>query len=74
MQNIEEIKEHRVQIEKGLFGLKVEIRRVEEELNNIIFKHFAETNELKEDFAQFQNEVKDNFLVIREEMHRRSHL
>ena len=70
-QNYEEIKEHRMQIEKGLFGLKVEMRKIEEDLSGIISKHFTELNELKDEFIQFQNEVRDNFLVTREEMHRR---
>ena len=65
------IKEERIEIEKGLVGLRIEIRKIEEEQNIMLSNHIKDFEKVKDDFIKFQQEVHESFLDVREEMHRR---
>ena len=65
------IKEERIEIEKGLIGLRIEIRKIEEEYTTKLSNHIKDFEEVRDDLIKFQQEVHDSFLVTREEMHRR---
>lgn len=65
------VREHRKNLEKGLFGLRVDLRKAEDDLGATIRANYRDFEEIRDEFLQFQQEVKDQFLVIREEMHSR---
>ena len=65
------VEEQRINLEKGIFGLRVELRKVEEELNTKIVKNFIEFEELRDDFLEFQQKLNDDLLVLKEEIHNR---
>lgn len=60
-----------MEIEKGLIGLRVELRKIEEEIHTKISKHWVDFEETRDDFIKFQGEVHESFIVTKEEMHRR---
>ena len=56
-------------LEKGLFGLRVELRKIEEELHNKIDNNSKEILEVQQELSHFQSEINDRFVVLREELH-----
>ena len=64
-----QVKEHRLSLEKGLVGLRIEMRKIEEELGLKTSRNFNEIEELYSDLASFQTQMKDEILVTKEETH-----
>jgi hypothetical protein len=56
------IREERKTLEKGLFGLRVELRNVEEEIRSILSRHENDINEIREEISAFKEETKANFI------------
>ena len=69
--SVKKVRENRKNLEKGLFGLRVDLRKAEEELNSVIQKHYEDFKYVKEDFEDFKLEIRDTLLIIKEEIHNR---